>query len=157
MSPLVVSYCSSPFSGRYFSPYPTCLPAALVRASDELAVGCNNLSLCFSGSGGARTHDQRLKRALLYRLSYQPTMNRARKRSDVLPRMQGLICNTSQIARLFSTLAFSLRLSPHFLSANSFTFSSNSFSRCSSESTWAAFSFNLLISTSFSLSFSFNP
>ena len=29
------------------------------------------------GSGGARTHDQRLKRALLYRLSYRP-VERAR-------------------------------------------------------------------------------
>src|SRR3954454_20035416 len=30
--------------------------------------------LISGGSGGARTHDQRLKRALLYRLSYRPKL-----------------------------------------------------------------------------------
>jgi hypothetical protein len=46
----------------------TTAPVALL-----LACGVAGAANAFSGgSGGARTHDQRLKRALLYRLSYRP-------------------------------------------------------------------------------------
>ncbi len=43
-----------------------------------------------NGLAGTRTRDQRLKRALLYQLSYQPTTIRAAKRSDESPLAQGI-------------------------------------------------------------------
>ena len=55
------------------------------------------------GLGGTRTLDQRLKRPLLYRLSYQPTKIRnSRSNSIPVPKVSGLLCRRLKVNRLAS-------------------------------------------------------